>query len=104
MGVAPDCELSGRLDRLERENRIWKGAGACALLGLSAVLLMAQSGPSRSAILDTKLIVLRDDAGQPRVVIGPGNVLSQLKPDTTGTGGEFGLYVYGSDGALRTSL
>lgn len=56
--------LARRLDRVERENRRMKQAGAVVLAMISAVVLMGQVPPNK--VVDAEVIILRDAKGKPR--------------------------------------
>ncbi len=61
--------LTQRLERLERENRRLKRAGALALLLAGGVFLMGQSLPA-SRVVEAEKLVIRDTTGKARVVLG----------------------------------
>jgi hypothetical protein len=62
MSEPTTSSLSGRLARLERENRRLKGAGLAVLLGLAAFLAMGHGEPAVKA-LEGDQIALRTAAG-----------------------------------------
>lgn len=67
-----DCgfdAVSRRLDRLERECRVWRRLGGACLFGL--VLLVAGAADDRAGVREVKVgrLVIEDDAGRPRIVL-----------------------------------
>ena len=75
--------VAGRLEKLERQNRRLKYAGAAALLLVSAVLLMGQAAPVPETIEARTFIVL-DAHGTPRAILTAaesGGGLSLHDPD-----------------------
>jgi hypothetical protein len=58
--------LTRRLDRLERENRLWKLAGMLAL----TVALMGQTSPAR--VVEVEKLILRDASGRERGLLHVG--------------------------------
>jgi len=79
--TTPDV-LVQRIERLERENRRFKRAGAALALGLVAVLVMGQA-PGRARTLEAEKLVLKDRSGKIRAVLGEG-----------GEEREHGLFLY----------
>ena len=61
--------LVRRLSRLERENRWLKRIGALFVAGVAAGALMGQMQPP-AATVESQRFVVKDAAGQPRVVLG----------------------------------
>ena len=84
MGHAMD--LTERIERLERQNRLFKGAATVAALAVIAVVVMGQAAP-RTSTVEAQKFVLKDKTGKIRAVLGEG-------PDN-----EIGLLVY--DGKQR---
>lgn len=68
-------ELSGlmsRIERLERQSRRWKAGAIClALAGGACLALGAADDDANSKTLDADRLILRDEAGTPRVEFGP---------------------------------
>ncbi len=63
--------LEQRLDRLERENRCLKRAGALALAVIAAVVLMGQAtGAKVPKVIEAERFVVRDASGNTRAVLG----------------------------------
>jgi hypothetical protein len=69
----------GRLDRLEKQNRLWKGAALLTLLGFGAALLMGADKPpakvNRFEDVQAKRFQLLDEKGKVRAQL----VMSSLK-------------------------
>lgn len=86
MTHTPADALVRRIERLERENRRLKRAGAAIVLGILAVLLMGQAVP-KGPTIEAQRFVLKDKRGKVRAVLGEG------------ADGETGLFVY--DGKQR---
>ncbi len=84
MGHAMD--LTERIERLERQNRLFEGAATVAALAVIAVVVMGQAAP-RTSTVEAQKFVLKDKTGKIRAVLGEG-------PDN-----EIGLLVY--DGKQR---
>lgn len=85
--------LTERLDRLERENRRWKGASTVAAVGIAALVLIGQAGPSKVApVVEAERFVLRDVNGKARARL------------FTGPGGAPILGLSDKDGELRAVL
>lgn len=82
--------VAGRLERLEKQNRRLKYAGAAILLLISAVLLMGQVAPVPEGIAAREFIVL-DAYGTPRAIL-----------TATESGG--GLSLHDPDGNVRALL
>lgn len=82
--------VGGRLERLEKQNRRLKYAGAAILLLISAVLLMGQVAPVPEGIAAREFIVL-DAYGTPRAIL-----------TATESGG--GLSLHDPDGNVRALL
>src|SRR5262249_409088 len=69
--------LARRLERLERENRRLKLAGALTLVGPAALVVMGQTAPTQVAnSIEAERFVLRDAGGKVRATLG-------LRPDGT---------------------
>jgi hypothetical protein len=84
--------LTQRLDRLERENRRLKIAGAIVLLAVVAVGAMGQVLPKAvPKVLEAERFVLRDTSGKILATLGP----SPLGP---------GLSLYDQSGKIGASL
>jgi hypothetical protein len=60
--------LMGRLERLERQNRIVRAGGTLAILAGAAALCIGMSAPRRT--LETDLLVIKDTAGNTRMILG----------------------------------
>ncbi len=66
----PDA-MTQRLDRLERENRRFKRAGAALLVGLAAVFVMGQALPAKVAkVVEAQVFSVRDMSGTVRATLG----------------------------------
>ncbi|MFQ5961286.1 MAG: hypothetical protein ACE5MG_07800 [Candidatus Methylomirabilales bacterium] len=77
-----------KLERLERENRQLKRAGAVALAGIVALVLMGQTTSGEVAkVVEAKEFVLRDAKGDMRAVLalGPDGSVGLGLSDATGT-------------------
>lgn len=77
-----------RVERLERENRQWKRAGAVALAGIVALGLMGQTTSGAVAkVVEAKEFILRDSKGDTRAVLalGPDGSVGLGLSDETGT-------------------
>jgi hypothetical protein len=62
--------MLGRLERLERQNRIWrKGTFALLIVAATAALISANSDPSPQDLVSAKRFQLKDDAGRVRADI-----------------------------------
>ena len=59
--------MSGRLEKLERQNRRMKQAGAVVLLFAGALLLMGQAPPRR--MVEANEFVLKDGNGRVRAIL-----------------------------------
>ena len=79
-------DLAQRIERLERQNRLFKGAAMAVVLAIVAVVIMGQAAP-RTTTVEAQKFVLKDKSGKIRAVLGEG-------PDN-----EIGLLVY--DGKQR---
>src|SRR3989441_9612261 len=79
-------DLAQRIERLERQNRLFKGAAMAVVLAIVAVVVMGQAAP-RTSTVEAQKFVLKDKTGKIRAVLGEG-------PDN-----EIGLLVY--DGKQR---
>ncbi len=85
--------LTQRLDRLERENRRLKIAGAVLLLALAAVGVMGQVLPKAvPKVVEAERFVLRDTRGRTRATL-----------DAEGSG-TLALSLYDQNGKIRASL
>lgn len=85
--------LAGRLDRLERENRLLKRAGLAAIGLIAAVVLMGQAQPSHVAkMVEAERFLVRDATGKPRATLG-------LLPD-----GSPSLNLIDKDGNIRMAV
>ena len=84
--------LTRRIERLERENRRFKRAGATIAIGIVAVLLMGQA-PAKSCTLEAEKLVLKDRSGKIRAVLGEGGEESEL-----------GLHLYDKKQVPRATL
>ena len=62
--------LTQRLDRLERQNRRLKRAMALACVGVLGVVLVGAAAPRVPDEVRTKKLVVVDDKGRPRIVLG----------------------------------
>ena len=73
-------EMIERLEKLERQNRLMKQAGAVALVVAAAVVLMGQA--SRNRTLEANAFILRDSTGPlARLEVENGRpILSLLDP------------------------
>jgi len=60
--------LLDRLQKLESENRKMRRLGVVLLIGMSALVLMGQTGKNRS--LDADSLVIRDASGSARIELG----------------------------------
>ena len=64
MAHADDLAIMTRLERLERQQRRWRGAAIAGALGLAAIALMGQKPAGRT--VEAERFVLRDAAGRVR--------------------------------------
>lgn len=62
--------LTSRLDRLERELRWWRVAGTGVLCILSVIVLMAATRAQVPDEMKAKRVVIVDQQGNPRIVLG----------------------------------
>jgi hypothetical protein len=77
-----------RLERLERENRRLRRAGAVALAGIVALALMGQTPSGEAAkVVEATQFVLRDSKGDTRAVLalGPDGSVGLGLSDEAGT-------------------
>lgn len=81
--------LAERLERMERENRRLKRVGAVLILGIGALVLMAQGKPSR--VIEAERFVLRDARGKTRAVLGVEDRVTKFS-------------LYDEDGDFRADL
>lgn len=82
-----------RLESLERENRRMKRAGAAALVGITAVVLLGQAVPPEGTkAVEAQQFVLRDSDRKSRAVLA------------VGTDGSVGLGLSDSHGTARAWL
>jgi len=79
-------DLEQRLERLERQNRLFTRAATVAALAVVAVVVMGQAAP-RPSTVEAQKFVLKDKSGKIRAVLGEG------------ADNEIGLLVY--DGKQR---
>lgn len=85
--------LMQRVDRLERQNRLFKRIGGFALGAIAAVVLMGQALPSKVAkLVEAEKFLVRDTAGRPRATLG-------LLPD-----GSPSLNLIDQDGNIRMAV
>jgi len=109
-------KLVQRMDRLERENRWWRcGALLLVVLTAATVLILVLTGgtvPKGQGTLNPRIIeaekfVLKDANGRVRGVLGDvfgfGEDASGAVKDYRGLG-NYGLYLYGSDGRFLAGL
>ena len=61
-GATPDS-LAARVDKLERENRVWRRSLVAVLVLITGLAVMGQG---RSRALDAEMFLLRDQNGKPR--------------------------------------
>src|SRR5713226_1954809 len=61
--------IVSRLEKLERQNRIFKRAGLCALVIAVAILLAGQAVP-RNHSVEAQLFLLKDVNGKTRATLG----------------------------------
>src|SRR5262245_12167299 len=80
------ADLVQRIERLEWQSRLFKGAATVAALAVIAVVVMGQAAP-RTSTLEAQKFVLKDKTGKIRAVLGEG------------TDNEIGLLIY--DGKQR---
>lgn len=65
--------LVQRLERVERENHLWKRTGAFVLAGIAGVLLLGQAAPTKGPKqITAERFVLLDASGNPRATLGMG--------------------------------
>ncbi len=106
-------ELTNRLDRLERSNRMLKGA--VAMLSLAFVGLVAVGWTSPDGTVEAREFILKSADGKQRAVLGvnadgsPGLVLIDANEKTraaliVGPDGAPFLSLYDADGKVRESL
>ena len=81
--------LTRRLERVERENRGLKRAGAVILAVMLALVLMGHVVGEK--VVEAERFVLLDSSGQPRAVLAVAK-------------GGSGLYLYDNKGKLRAGL
>jgi len=62
-------DIVQRLDRLERQNRLFKGAATVAALAVIAIVVMGQAAP-RTSTVEAQKFVLKDKSGKIRAVLG----------------------------------
>ena len=72
-----------RLERLERQNRVLKGAGLLLVLGICAACLLGSAGGD--GIIEARAFVLRDESGNELARLG------ELSPDRGTTGDSPGV-------------
>jgi hypothetical protein len=60
--------LVRRIDRLERQNRTYRLAGALVVLAGAAALCIGMSAPRKS--LETDLLIIKDATGNTRMILG----------------------------------
>ncbi len=60
--------LVARIERLEKQNRFFKGGGLAVLLSVAALVLMGQARPNRT--VEAEKFTLRDSRGQVRATLG----------------------------------
>ena len=105
-------DVAKRLERLEKQNRKLKYAGAAALVLVSAVLLMGQAAPVPETI-EARQFIVRDADGKARAVLGvteaggslglcdaDGNARALLGVTETGPT----LWLHDADGTTRALL
>ena len=63
-----EVTLVQRIERLERQNRTLRVAGALAILAGAAALFVGMSAPKKS--LETDLLLIKDAAGTTRMILG----------------------------------
>jgi len=64
-------DLVQRLDRLERQNRLFKRATTVAGLAVIAIVIMGQAAP-RTSTVEAQKFVLKDKTGKIRAMLGEG--------------------------------
>ena len=84
--------LTERLDRLERENRRWRRAGAGVLIVIAAFALMGQAIQGVPKAMEAERFVLRDTGGRVRAALG-------MEAD-----GSVGLWLLDSAGKTRAGV
>ena len=82
--------VAERLDKLEKQNRRLKYAGAAALLLVSTALVMGQAAPVPETI-EARMFIVRDADGTARAAL----TVTELGPS---------LVLYDADGKLRAEL
>lgn len=92
--------LSKRVGRLERENRLLKQIGTFVLVGIAALMLMAQAKPIKVVkVIEAERFVVKDEDGKVRVILGLDR--ESIWPDRKS---KYGLAIYGEGGTKRVSL
>lgn len=72
MTNATESALVLRLDRLERKVRWWKVVGSVAAGAVGAILLLGATGAKVADEIRAKRVVIVDDSGKPRILLGKG--------------------------------
>ena len=94
----PTTRLTRRLDRLERENRWWRGFAILTLVVLSIVMLTGQVTPG-NRVVEANRFILKDATGTVRAALGfsrdgsPGLTIVDKQGSP-----RIGLLVKGEDG------
>lgn len=102
MARETDIELLIRVDRVEREIRLWR-AGVCVILLSAVVLLLAGQVSTAPTVLEAQKFILKGPDNKVRAVLGtelPGSQPTAL----TIPFGQYGLYFYDSDGQYRAGM
>ena len=105
--------VMARVENLERQNRLMRLAGLAILLFAGTSLLMGQAAP-RYGTIDARELILRDDAGTPRIklfVTDHGPMLSMIHVDGKpqvglglGERGTANLTLFDANGQARVGL
>jgi hypothetical protein len=104
----PDLQsLAARIEKLERQNRLLRGAGLALLLLPVALVAMGQARPTRT--VEAEEFVLRDSSGTKRAALQltrtePFEIPEAVPPLKVPAGVSANLTLYGEKGEIRAVL
>jgi len=91
-----------RLERLERQNRVLKGAGLLLVLGICAACLLGSAGGDGT--IEARAFVLRDESGQELARLGELSPERGASGDAAGVGESWGLMLADGRGGTAAVL
>lgn len=105
MSNEPLDALTQHLDRMELENRWWRGGTTALLVLVTALFLMGQL-PSRKPphVIEAEQFVVKDTSGRIRVIVGAQDSALRYGSTARFSREEYGLHVYGNDRKGRALL